>query len=91
MTLPKIRGLDSPVVPLPGDRTPVAQQNNAVSRISSVSQASPVTMTKPQTVNSASRPGLAVTGTNVDALLMLIGASALAGGGALVARRAARR
>lgn len=47
---------------------------------------------KPSTfAQSPQRGGLAVTGTNVDALLMLIGASALAGGGALVARRAARR
>ncbi|MDY4263633.1 MAG: hypothetical protein SOX57_09950 [Schaalia hyovaginalis] len=47
---------------------------------------------KPSTVaRSPQHGGLAVTGTNVDALLMLIGASALAGGGALVARRAARR
>ncbi|MBB6335322.1 hypothetical protein [Schaalia hyovaginalis] len=47
---------------------------------------------KPSTLaQSPQRGGLAVTGTNVDALLMLIGASALAGGGALVARRTARR
>lgn len=41
--------------------------------------------------HSPQRGGLAVTGTNVDALLMLIGASTLAGGGAMVARRAVRR
>ena len=47
---------------------------------------------KPSTLaQSPQRGGLTVTGTNVDALLMLIGASALAGGGALVARRTARR
>ncbi|WP_428639373.1 hypothetical protein [Schaalia sp.] len=71
----------NPQAPLSADKAqlaPVASKPSTVAR-------------SPQAGNLASRPGLAVTGTNVDALLMLIGASALAGGGMMVARRAARR